>query len=424
MAGKVVLTGSLIDSQGRARVSAAPSETTIIGPLDAFGRLRVSEVTTLLDVKHAADKQALIVDEKTNGTANSAHSTTNSSVTMTTAASGDYVIRQTKHRPPYLNAKSHQAFMTLDDVYMETNVTKRVGLFSSDTSGTYSTGFDGIFFESSTDYFFYVYKSGTVTAQISRSHWDDPMDGTGPSGVDLNFERSQILMVDYEWLGVGAIRFGFVVDGRHYLAHTYEHANKGNSTYMTSPNKPIRYEIRQSGVGSGTMEMICSTVGTEGSRNIIGKDQSTSTGANTANANAIGTYYALCGIRLKSAQPNCHVNGISISVMATTSSTPFVWELRINPTVAGVFTYADKTNSACQVATGDVAANPSTNTVTGGHVVKSGYVDRGDKDSGQFETALHLGIGIDGTQDTMVLCVSPLAVNADIAGAINWQEID
>jgi hypothetical protein len=172
------------------------------------------------------------------------------------------------------------------------------------------------------------------------------------------------------------------------------------------------------------MEMICSTIGTEGAKNIIGKDQSVSTAAASANANVVGTYYALCGIRLKSGQPNCHVDGISVSTLAVTSNTPFLWELRINPTVAGVFTFADKTNSACQVAIGDVAANPSTNTVTAGHVVHSGYVDRGGSEAVQANDAIHLGIGIDGTQDTLVLCVSPLVLNADIAGCINWQEID
>jgi hypothetical protein len=172
------------------------------------------------------------------------------------------------------------------------------------------------------------------------------------------------------------------------------------------------------------MEMICSTVGTEGARNVIGKDQTVSTGALSINANAIGTFYALCGIRLKTTQPNCHVNGIGISVLSVSSNTPFMWELRINPTVAGVFTYADKTNSACQSAIGDLVANPSTNTVTGGHITKSGYVDRGASETATFETALHIGMALDGTQDTLVLCVSPCAVNADISGAINWQEID
>jgi hypothetical protein len=213
MAGKVTLTGWSVDPRGRVRTTADLTPVDIQRPMDAFGRIRVSEVTSLLDIKHITDKNSLLVDEKTNGTANSAHSTTNSSVTMTTAASGDYVIRQSKQRPPYRNAKSHQLFFTFDRFELQQNVSKQVGAYNATTTAPYAASIDGIFLQSSTQYSFNIYKSGTATAIIPRSDWDDPLDGTGESGIALDFSKPQILVIDYEWLGVGAVRFSFVVNG-------------------------------------------------------------------------------------------------------------------------------------------------------------------------------------------------------------------
>ncbi len=68
------------------------------------------------------------------------------------------------------------------------------------------------------------------------------------------------MSVDYQWLGVGRMRFGLDLDG--ILIYFTEHncANNEPNVYMSSPNQPIRYEIRQVGVGSGSFDMICSQV--------------------------------------------------------------------------------------------------------------------------------------------------------------------
>ncbi len=52
--------------------------------LDAFGRLRTSNLTTLLDLKHTYDKQPLLVDEEILGGATSLWA--NSSVNMTVSS--------------------------------------------------------------------------------------------------------------------------------------------------------------------------------------------------------------------------------------------------------------------------------------------------------------------------------------------------
>lgn len=384
--------------------------------LDAFGRQRVSQVTTILDVKHPNGKNSAIVDEEEIGTGTGTHSTTNASVNMATAASADAVIRQTYQRVPYFLGKSQQFFFTFDNFQNETNIVKRVGCFQTNTTTPFDSDRDGLYLESSgSDYTFNVYKSGTQTASISRSSWDDPMDGSGPSGINLDFTKSQIFEIDFEYLGVGIVRFCFVVAGVIYNAHTYVHSNVGNSTYMTHSNQPIRYEIRQTGAGSGSMEMICATGGTEGSLNQLGINNTFNQGITQTNAQNKANTYALCGLRLDSSNLNVYTHITNISVINTTNGDYF-WSVIRNPTVAGMFTYGSVGSLEGAAAAG------SGNTVTGGTALVSGYGSGNSDFTLTTETALHLGVAIDGTRDEFILCVRPFVAAQDILGAFTWYE--
>ena len=107
--------------------------------------------------------------------------------------------------------------------------------------------------------------------------------------------------------------------------------------------------------------------------------------------------------------------------MLAETATSFEWQVLLNPTVAGTFNYADVTNYAVQRALGVTA-----NTVTGGTLLASGWVAssaaaRGGTQVG-LDNARRLGSSIAGVADTVVLCVRPLANNADIQGSINFRE--
>jgi hypothetical protein len=86
--------------------------------------------------------------------------------------------------------------------------------------------------------------------------------------------------------------------------------------------------------------------------------------------------------------------------------------------VAGTFTYGDETNSALQTARGATA-----NTVTGGTAVQGGFVENSQHLATSLRDPLYLGSKIDGTQQTLVLCVRPFAANADIQGGLIVREL-
>lgn len=388
-----------------------PNESTI---LDSFGRMRVSQIEPLIDIKHQEDKRPELIDEELIGTGLSTYSATNSSVLMSTSANNDVVIRQTFQRLPYYAGKSQILQFTVSNFVNETNITKRIGGFSSNTTTPFNSTLDGIFFESSDDYYLVVMKSGTEIQRVARRQWTDPMDGNGDSQINLDFTKSQILLIDFQYLGVGIIRFMVSVMGRSLILLIYHHENNGTSTYMTHCNQPLRYEIRQTGVGSGSMEMICCAAGTEGTTHDVGLENSINMEITQVDADSTVNTYALCGIQLNSIVAHIHIQ--TISVLAVTNDN-FLWSLRRNPTIAGTFTYSAY-NSRVNTAVG----SGNTNIVTGGDILLSGYANARSATTITNETFMHLGIAIDGTLDEIVLCVRSLTNTADILGSISWIE--
>jgi hypothetical protein len=49
---------------------------------------------------------------------------------------------------------------------------------------------------------------------VPQTNWNiDKLDGTGISGITLDISKAQILWMDIEWLGLGTVRIGFVING-------------------------------------------------------------------------------------------------------------------------------------------------------------------------------------------------------------------
>lgn len=388
--------------------------------LDAFGRLRTSELTTLLDIKQIFDKQPLLIDEETNGTGARTYVSADACCTLSTAASGDWVVAQTFQRMNYQTGKSQFGFMTFNGFDIETNITKRIGYFDSSTTSPYTADLDGLWLESSgSEVSVNIGKSGTVTS-VDQSDWDDPLDGSGESGITIDWDKGQIFAFDFEWLGVGAIRFYVVIDGMPIVFHKENNANNLTDVYMQSPNKPLRWEIRQGGAGSGDFKHICATVSSEGARNFTGKILSDNSSGNDLQFNSVGTSYAAVGIRQKSGFLGAVLDILEFDYLAETSDRAF-WELRLNPTVTGTFAYTGITSSSAETAIGNQTGGAAP-TTSGGTLLASGYLQGEGYLRQSIESAIKIGSAIDGTRDEIVLCITPIQNNLDAFVSFTWRE--
>ena len=411
-------------------IRAADSAT-----VDAFGRLRVSAPLTIFDSKqcfddpdlaNSAENFPLFFDnqEISGGGTTTTFDVNAAKTTLAVGAStAGRRIRQTKMRFNYLPGKSQLVLNTF--VLSSTNasgITRRVGLYDDK---------NGIFFDDNgTNYGFCVrsYVTGSaVDTRVAKSAWTyDKMDGSGPSGVSLDFTKTQILVIDFEWLGVGRVRVGWNVDGNTYVAHEFLNTNNLANVYMSTPNLPLRTEIINSGAGAASsISAICSSVISEGGIDDIGMVRSAGTNGTHVDANVENTIYAVLGIRLKSAYIGTTIKLIDFSLLESEGTKELEWLLLLNPTVAGTFTYADESRSAIQVARGATA-----NTVTGGFCLGSGLFSSGANNvsgstSKDLNNAILLGSTIAGVVDEIVLCVRPIAgaTNADVEGTITWREI-
>jgi hypothetical protein len=389
--------------------------------LDAFGRIRVSDPKTIFDSKQIFDAAPLFwddVEESGSGTG-SAHSVNAASSTISVGATtAGKRTRQTKRRFNYQPGKGQRILMTgnIDRSGGGTGITRSVGYFDDN---------NGVFFSDIEGTMNVVQRSkatgSVVDDAVAQSSWNiDKMDGTGPSGVTLDFTKAQIFVMEFEWLGVGAVWYGFVVNGTLYYVHRNDNANNKVTVFMSTPNLPARYQIENDGTGVDSgFETICSSVQSEGGAEETGVVLSTNTGSTQCNADVVGTTYAVLGMKLKSTHLGATVDLLTMSMMGITNNDYFMWEVYLNPTVASTFTYSDITNSAVQRAQGDTA-----NTVSGGTLLNSGTGANQIAETSVLINELDLGATVAGVVDELVLCVTPVAgTNQDIFAALTWREL-
>ena len=386
---------------------------------DAFGRLRVSEPFTLFDTQSRYYDHGQF-SSATSGTANVVYVAAQSSFQLNVGnANGDSVIRETMRVFPYQPGKSQLTLSTFCFNTPKTNLRQRLGLFGAS---------NGIFFENDGTYNYMVIRSGStgVEERVRQDAWNgDRLNGAGgannPSGITLYPDRTQIFYTDVEWLGVGNVRVGFVINGQYVLCHTFQHANQVGNTkvYMTTATLPIRYEITNTGATSSAsmMTQICSTVISEGGYNSFGTTQSAGTGTTQVRLTNANTYYPMVSIRLSSGRLDSIVVPRQIDVLSPTVNY-YRWVLLLNPTLTGA-TWA--TTSPSGTVNIDLAATA----VSGGSEIQSGYASAreltqlSNVDFFQFQ----LGRTLAGVSDVVTLALAATANNADVLAELGWQEL-
>jgi len=383
--------------------------------MDGFGRLRVSNTSTLFDSKVVYDAQALYWTERqTGGASAGVHSTTDARVRLTVAAS-QVSTRQTRQYVVYEPGKSALTFVTFNLSGAAAGYQKRVGRFDDS---------NGVFLELNETTPRLVIRSASSAGNqtVNRASWNiDPMDGTGPSGVTLDWSTTQILAIDWEWLGVGRVRAGFIVDGCFYVAHAFNNANSLASVYMSTANLPVRYEIEglSGASGSDYIDCICCTVIAEGGNGNPGTSFGYVRTAETANVASAASACVL-SIRTGAAYPRVQAQSDHMSVLASSASN-FAWELVINGTLTGA-TWAAQTGSPTN---GYVDVDTAATAVTGGTVLHSGLVSTTQRAATAADLVSFLALTADiagTTLDTLSIRVTNLSGgNEKYRASIDWR---
>jgi hypothetical protein len=339
---------------------------------DAFGRLRVSSPKTLFDSKQVYDGDVRSWWLTGTGGGSYSYSKPRASTTLiVTSASGDSYIRQTRQYFNYQPGKSQLVFMTFVFGAAHSSLRRRAGIFSVN---------DGIYLEQNGTDLRLVQRSSVSGAPSDaefapQSAWNlDKLDGTGPSGQTLDLTKPQILIIDYEWLGVGLVRVAFVTAVGITYVHVFKNPNNIiTSVYMQTPNLPARYEIARVAAGPGgtaTLECICTSVMSEGGQDQVGRVWSADRGI-AARTAPVGSLVSVIAIRWKAGYQTRAMTLQQIEVHDTTANGTVLWRLLRNPTrgVGTAPTWVD-------VSTGESGMQydiSSTEILTNGRLLYSGY---------------------------------------------------
>jgi hypothetical protein len=389
---------------------------------DAFGRLRVSQPYTLFDSqnRYAADNQ---FDVATTGTGTTTFLSDEAAVKMEVTAGGvGSVTRQTYRSFPYQPGKGLLVLATfVMDSSMSLNLTQRVGYYN-DSNGVFFQRIDGT-------YSFVLRSSVTGSPSdvrtVNQANWNgDKLDGTGDLGYTLDPSKAQILWMDFEWLGVGSVRCGFIINGEYIVCHTFNNANEITNVYMTTAILPVRYEIKTvTSAVAASMKAICCSVVSEGGFEQTSIDH---VARRTAILGTIGTtFLPLVSIRLASTRLGAVVLPNRVQVLPTTSQNYEVALIK-NPTLTGA-TWAATVPSDSNVEY-DVAATA----MTGGTIVQTDYVtSSGSGGVGNTSAAtgynfdLQLGASLAGVSDIYTLAVRTVsgATTGDAVGSLSFYDL-
>lgn len=390
---------------------------------DAFGRLRVSNPLTLFDSQNQYYDSGQFVSNLV-ASGNCVYNSNSSTFLLTVTGSGDAVYRETTKTFVYQPGKSLLVMNTFCGNTPAAGLIQRVGYFNDK---------NGIYFEVNGTTKNMVIRSsstGSLTYEtIPQGSWNgDRLDGTGgannPSGITLNVDRDQIFWTDIEWLGVGSVRTGFVIDGQFIVCHTFNHANQaGNvTTYMGTAVLPSRYELISTGPAAN-LRQICSTVISEGGYTVSGtpNGRGHDLGTPVRLPNDV-TFKPLISIRLKTSTPDAVVVPVDFTILPEDQA---VVKYRVYP-------------KAVTAAGGSWLSAGSTSPVE--YNLAPGNITSGDHSYASFLISNNQSINVPqnaefgfteqlqrnpftNTMYEYVIAAATTGTNIDVYAAINWQEI-
>lgn len=393
---------------------------------DAFQRLRISTPLTILDSKMLNEYTTDIWDQKEVSGSGTQYTYNTNQASVTLSVSSNVPgkrVRQTHQRCIYQPGKSQLILFTCNFHGSVQGVTKRMGYFD-DKNGVYFEASNGIIYCC-----LRTYTSGTaVDKKIPQSEWNTCRMSSDDTDFVLNMNSANIFFINFEWLGVGNIFYGMVINGQYVLLHQIKNSNIIDKVYMSTPNLPIRGEISNDGTGdASSFTMICCQVASEGGVDPSGTIRSINRGSTTMIIQSANVIYPLLSFYLKQDFIGANVYPLAFNIICTTSAN-CLWKIIKNPTFVGTpLTYSSPSNYAFDYsASSTTATSIQANT---GTVLLSGYATldtSGNVSIPEIPNKLIVGTSIDNVSDIYVLALMKIGKNGtsdSFYGSMTIREI-
>lgn len=413
----------LADQYGNRVGPANPTGVAV----DAFGRARMSLPLTMFDSSHRyADNGLWATSNSASGNSSVNFSPNEGLINLTISnANSANIIRETNKVFSYQPGKS---LLTLNTFVMEpakANLTQRIGYYGAN---------NGIYLEQAGNTISFVERSITtgnvVETRVTQANWsEDTLLGnvsSSPSQTTLDLTKAQIFWSDIEWLGLGTVRCGFVIDGRLIHCHSFNHANYITSTYIQTASLPLRYEIFNTGTttGNSTLKQVCSSVISEGGYELRGRQQSVATDILAPKSMTTkGVYYPLVSIRLKQDRLDAIVILTALSFLGTGNGINYNWRV----VAGGTLTTTGWTSAG---ADSSVEYTLDGSALSGGRILASGFINSSKQGSptldilkeALFKFQLERN-GLTNTPEPLTFLATASSDTVTAFASMDWEEI-
>jgi hypothetical protein len=382
--------------------------------IDAFGRLRTSEPENIFSSTLVIDSGRTVYETYTlsgSATYNSNSSDVSFSVN---ANNGARVLREQHGYNVYQPGKSQLVLLTGVFGTGVANTKKYMGYYN-DNDGLmfmYSGATFGINLRTSTS-------GAAVEAFVPQTDWNIDTLITGsslnPSGYHLDTTKTNIYIINFQWLGVGRVVYALDIDGIIVPVHQILNANNKTVVYMSTGSLPIRYEVSSQGGTDNTFKQICSSVISEGGQELFERVNVVS---NALTTRTFATRQSVISARLSNTYAGktnrTTIIPLKSEVFTNTATINAYWELVLTKG------YLGENNLGGSPTWTGLSGTPieysiNGTTVTGGTVIDSGFVSTTNQ-AGVRTTSVNF-VGKDflalnysgGTSDWLHLVITPSA---------------
>jgi hypothetical protein len=234
--------------------------------------------------------------------------------------------------------------------------------------------------------------------------------------------------MDIEWLGLGTVRTGFIINGAFIPVHNFDHANIVTTTYITTASLPLRYEMTNTaatGVTS-TLKQVCSTVISEGGYELRGAQLTAGNPVTSPRTlTTTGTLYPVVSFRLKTTRLDAIAILTAISILGITNNANYQWSVIASGTTTGGTWVSAGTNSAVEYNISGTSFATGT-----GRVLATGYFQGSNQGSSSvdilkaalFTTQLERNPFTATAYEITLVCAGDGASH-QVLGSLDWEEI-
>ena len=408
----------LQDEQGDIiGVDGAPMQVSLPSiNYDLFGKIKVAEPHKLFEWSATRGLDLVryhTISEIGGGTVTEDLIKTQIHLT-TTAAAGDKAVFQTRRAIQYNRGNSQEIFI----IYKPNAIPNR-----RERWGYFNEG-NGPFFEHDGTNPRLVIRSNTsgavVDTPIERADWLDPLDGSGPSGLTIDWTKQTVFLIEFGWLSSRGVRFSIDIGGIFVTVASWLISNKLAVPFMRHPNLPLRLEVENTGVTSGavTSSMSCWAVQSSGSDIQEGPVRSLSTGVGAILVS--NTEIIAAGVRLQAGKLNASLLPSDFVLLPLTGNDYLYYKVIYNPTLVGDI-WVNAPEGIAQTLV-------SATSYTGGSILDEGHIPLGTKNTVSdsfFQKVLddvYVGSDLDGTGDALVITFETNTGNGSVFFSAKYKE--